>query len=201
MLRTLGDLRLEGSDFTRPQPLLLLAYLSLEGPKERRFLAELFWMNAADPLNRLSTALSRLRKVDAGLVHANDLRVWTEVGSDVQELRTLLRDERHAEALERYAGSFLEGFDLATAGSVELEEWVYETRESLADQMQQALLGLAETSAIKQDFMQATALAERAYRLPGVAGHDAPTLKRLYPLLRLADSPLSATASKEAEGY
>ena len=30
-LRTLGGLSLEGTTFTRPRPLLLLAYLALEG--------------------------------------------------------------------------------------------------------------------------------------------------------------------------
>ncbi len=49
LLRTLGGLKLEGSDFTRPKPLLLLAYLALEGPKERRFLSELSWTGVTDP--------------------------------------------------------------------------------------------------------------------------------------------------------
>ena len=34
-LRTLGGLGLAGADFARPKPLLLLAYLALEGPQER----------------------------------------------------------------------------------------------------------------------------------------------------------------------
>jgi hypothetical protein len=38
----LGGLALEPSTFTRPKPLLLLAYLSLEGPRSRRDIAELF---------------------------------------------------------------------------------------------------------------------------------------------------------------
>jgi hypothetical protein len=42
-LKALGGLRLEGTSFARPTPLLLLAYLSLEGLQQRRHLAELFW--------------------------------------------------------------------------------------------------------------------------------------------------------------
>jgi hypothetical protein len=41
-LLMLGKLKLEPSTFTRPKPLLLLAYLSLEGPRSRRDLAGLF---------------------------------------------------------------------------------------------------------------------------------------------------------------
>ena len=39
-LRTLGGLTLEGASFRRPKPLLLLSYLTLEGEKDRQFLAE-----------------------------------------------------------------------------------------------------------------------------------------------------------------
>ena len=46
LLRTLGGLALEGTGFHRPKPLLLLAYLALEGPKLRRYLAEVFFMDA-----------------------------------------------------------------------------------------------------------------------------------------------------------
>ena len=62
-LRTLGTLALEGTAFGREKPLLLLCYLALEGPQARRFVAELFWPEAAKPLTSLSVALSQLRKV------------------------------------------------------------------------------------------------------------------------------------------
>lgn len=60
-LPTLGGLRLEGGSFSRSKPLLPLAYLALEGAKERRFLAELFWLGAANPRRSLNTALHQLR--------------------------------------------------------------------------------------------------------------------------------------------
>ena len=43
-LRALGGLRLEGINFTKPVPLLLLSYLVLnKGPQQREKLANLFW--------------------------------------------------------------------------------------------------------------------------------------------------------------
>jgi hypothetical protein len=48
VLRTLGGLRLEGASFSKKKPLLLTAYLALEGPKSRRHLQELFWPRAED---------------------------------------------------------------------------------------------------------------------------------------------------------
>lgn len=62
-LRTLGGLELSGSNFRKGaiKPLLLLAYLALEGPKPRRYLAELIWPEAADPMNSLKVVLHKLR--------------------------------------------------------------------------------------------------------------------------------------------
>jgi hypothetical protein len=61
-LITFGRLALEGSTLTRQKPLLLLTYLTVEGAKPRRHLAELFFSETSDPLNSLSRALSYLRK-------------------------------------------------------------------------------------------------------------------------------------------
>lgn len=41
-LRTLGERALEGADFRGPKPLALLAFLTLESPQDRRYLADLF---------------------------------------------------------------------------------------------------------------------------------------------------------------
>jgi hypothetical protein len=61
-LRTLGSLALEGTALRRPKPLLLLAYLALEGATPRRRLAELFFGDTKDPLDSLSTALKYLKQ-------------------------------------------------------------------------------------------------------------------------------------------
>ena len=59
-LGTLGRLRLEGTSLTRPKPLLLLAYLALEGPTPRTRLCRLFFDDAANPPDALGTTLRRL---------------------------------------------------------------------------------------------------------------------------------------------
>ena len=77
-LRTLGGLGLVGSGFTQPKPLLLLAYLALEGPQPRAFLAELFWPQG-ESRKSLSMALTRLHGVRPEKPH--DL-----VGADAQRV-------------------------------------------------------------------------------------------------------------------
>src|SRR5690606_41914809 len=77
-LRTLGGLGLAGAGFARVKPLLLLAYLALEGPKERRFLADLLWPRAANPRHSLSVALSQLRTALDAEPGGNDTRLWTQ---------------------------------------------------------------------------------------------------------------------------
>ena len=94
-LKTLGGLALEGSDFKRPKPLLLLSYLALEGPKERRFLSELFWPNTTDSLNSLSKALYRLRQGIPGIIEADEVRVRVNIETDVEELLTALEGVMH----------------------------------------------------------------------------------------------------------
>jgi hypothetical protein len=85
-LRTLGELTLEGAAFKRAKPLLLLAYLAVEGAKERWFLKELFWRDAKNPQSSLSTALAHLRKAGPGIVGADEARAWIEAHSDAKEL-------------------------------------------------------------------------------------------------------------------
>lgn len=199
MLRTLGGLELRGAHFTQPKPLLLLAYLSVEGTKSKRHLADLFWQDG-NRMKSLSMALTRLRQGAGDLVQADKVSLWTTLPSDVGTLLEALERKDWQGACELYTGAFLD----ATGGegwSSELEEWVYETREYLAGRVQQALLNLAEDAARKRDFDPAARLAERAYRLPGLSGSEPSSLLAIYPLLRAGDSLLAASVSKEAESY
>ncbi len=68
LLRTLGELRLDGSSLTRPKPLLLLAYLAVEGPKG--FLSGLLWPTAPSPLRNLRTAPSQVRRAAPNAIQA-----------------------------------------------------------------------------------------------------------------------------------
>lgn len=198
-LRTLGGLGLVGSSFTQPKPLLLLAYLALEGPQPRAFLAELFWPHGAGRKS-LSMALTRLHAVRPDLALADAQRVRTAVDSDAGELLGALDRRDFAAAGGLYGGGFLEGAALGDLG-VELSEWVYSTREYLAGRVQYGLLGLAEGAAAAGDFGGAGRLAERAYRLPGSGGSELAALRRIYALLCAAQSPLAPSVRGEAAEY
>ncbi len=199
-LLTLGGLRFEDGDFSRVKPLLLLAYLALEGPKERRYLAELFWPSASSHLNSLSAALSRLRKGAPGTLEADELRVWPAFSSDVADLLGALERGDAERALTLYTGAFLEGVYLSD-WSPELEEWVYASREDLAARVQHAALRLAENGAAQGRFTGAAARAERAFTLPGAPESEPEDLSRFYLLLQAGDHPLAAHLKAEAQGY
>jgi predicted ATPase len=198
-LKTLGVLSLEPSTFTRPKPLLLLTYLALEGSQGRRHLAELFWQ-AGNRMKSLSMALTLLRQGAGEVVRVDAKKVEAAVKSDVRELLTALDQSNWAEAARLYTAPFLEGVILEDHNT-ELEEWIYKTREYLAERVQYALLNLAEEAAKQQNFQAASELAERAYKLPGLAGTDITHLKRLYTLLCAAGSLLAPEVRKEAESY
>ena len=168
-LRTLGGLELETASIRRVKPLLLLCYLAVEGPKEHRFLAELFWPNTVDPLNSLSKALTRLRQGAPGSVEADDVRAWANVPTDVEEMLSALEQDDFEQGLERYDGPFLEGVSFPNWSS-ELEEWVYKTRELLAERVQEAHLQLGERAAAKGEFLKAARHGEEAYRLSSTSG-------------------------------
>jgi predicted ATPase len=199
-LCTLGGLQLEGSDFRQPKPLLLLAYLCLEGAQERRHLAELFWPGGADPMGNLATVLARLKKVDKSLWEADDVRVWTALPCDALDLLTALEEGASKQALDLYQGRFLEGFYLKEVGT-ELEEWVYATRESIAGRVRSAQLSVAEEAAAQGDFSAAAKLAERAYLLSGASELGDEELKRLYRLLIARSSDLAEEVRKEAQSF
>ncbi len=198
-LKALGGLRLESSPFTQPKPLLLLTYLAVEGVQQRKHLAELFWQDG-DRMKSLGVSLMRLRQGLGEGIESDDKKAWSTVPSDVKVLLEALDKSQWQEASELYTGAFLEGVVLEP-GNNELEEWVYSTREYLAERVQHTLLNLAEDAAQKQDFTKAGELAERAYKLPGLAGTDLNNLKRLYPLLCAGNNLNAPEVRKEAENY
>lgn len=198
-LKALGGLRLESVPFTQPKPLLLLTYLVVEGSQQRKHLAELFWQDG-DRMKSLGVALLRLRQGLGEGVENDEKKAWTTVSSDVKTLLEALDKNQWQQASDLYTGAFLEGIVLEP-GNNELEEWVYSTREYLAERVQHALLNLAEEAAQRQDFAKAGELAERAYKLPGLGGTDLTNLKRLYALLCAGNSLRAPDVRKEAETY
>jgi predicted ATPase len=198
-IRSLGGLALEGAAFTRPKPLLLLAYLALEGPQPRRQVAELFWPEARDRMKSLTVALTQLRRGAPGAVETDGRRVWTSLACDAVELRGLVELGRRDEAAARYVGPFLHGFEAMRLG-VELEEWLHATREAIAVSVQRTLLDLALDESARARFDRAARRAEPAVGLaPGAAEPE--DLASLHTVLLAGRSPLAAAARAEAADY
>ncbi len=196
-LHTLGGLKLKGADFSQPKPLLVLAYLALEGPQERRHLAELFWPGTAYALRNLSTVLTRFREATPGVIDVDGVRVWTTVECDARALLTALEEHQPSGSLEAYVGSFLEGLSLRAWGS-ELEEWVLQTREFIAGHVQQALFEVAEVDGFQGDFLRACKHAEHGYLLAGAPALEPHDLHRLHTLLLAGGSLREEEVRKEA---
>ena len=144
-LKTLGELRLEGSTFQRSTPLLFLTYLSLEGCQSRRHLADLFWSQQGDKtrrLNSLSRLLSDLRRHAPGSFEADSVSVHPRLAVDLLKFRAALQTGDYARAERVYGGAFLAGHPLEV--SCELEAWVYTQREGTIQQMEQLYLSSAK---------------------------------------------------------
>jgi tetratricopeptide (TPR) repeat protein len=193
MLFALGQLSLKDHKFSRVKPLLLLAYLALEGPKTRRFLAELFWPEATDPMNSLAVALAKLRKL--GVAQNDETKAWVSLECDALALQQALR-AGDWEAAKLYKGAFAEGINEAIGS--ELEDWVYEVRECLGQAVRQALLLLAQAKAVATQFVEAAALAEKAYSLPGAPPLEPEELPKVYQLLLAGNHPLGKVLEAEA---
>lgn len=199
LLKTLGTLQLPGSSLTRPTPLLLLAYLALEGAKPRRYLAELFFPDAKHSLNSLSRAFSYIRQDAPGVLEADDHRAWTLLTTDTKQFETLIQQHHCTEAIALYDAPFLETF--STPLGEELEEWLFTRREHFALLMQRALLTCAETEAAAGNFTVATQFTERAYLLAEAPPIEPEVLSRYYALLQAGESSLASKVKEEASLY
>lgn len=200
LLRTLGDLDLEGSTFRRSKPLLLLAYLTIEGPKSRTHLAELFWPTATDPAASVRMALLQLRKGAPDTVAGDASFVRATVDTDATRLLQRLDAGDHPTAIELYRGPFLAGHEHHASGE-ELEEWLYATREYVAGRVRQVHLAWAEREAATGDLGAAARRAEVAWRLPGAPPADPDVLARLHRVCVAAGDGLTAQLVAEAATY
>lgn len=160
----MGQLRLVGSDnLGQQQPLALLAYLSINGPKTRRHLATVFWPDAKQPLNNLSSALTRIRHRLPDSVTADGRTVAAAITTDVADLYQAIEQVDAASIVRLYEGHFFESADIRAMG-LELEEWVFGTREALARAASGALLSAAE-KVVGADRSAASAFARHAYEI------------------------------------
>ena len=186
LLYTLNDLRL--ARVRAVKPLLVLAYVRLEGATPRRRLAELLWPEASQPDASLRVALHSLRSAGGKLkLLESEEPVTSRLNCDALNLLSA----RGETVLDIYSGPFLSGVALDGVSS-EFEEWVYAQRERLAAHVQAELIAAAR----QQPPMQAAALAEQVFRLSGA---PAPTPERLADLLALSlpGSPLESELRRE----
>lgn len=197
-LRTLGGVSLSGVSFRRPKPLLLLTYLALEGPKDRRYLTELFWPRAANPRQSLSVALSQLRAAEPALLSVDGSTLRAEVECDAAQLLAAAATGDWRGVTDLYGGVFLSGLDVVD-GNVELEEWLFQTRETVAAEVQRALVELAEESLREGNRLGAVRLADQAAALLSqVVDVDPERVTRLHALLTTTDSPRALPLRREA---
>lgn len=186
-LVTLGGLHLDGSDFTRPKPLLLLSYLAIEGRASRRILADLFFSDVKDPRDSLSTAVRQLAQCDPELLAVDAGWLASDIGCDAVDLIEALDAGLLDRALEQYRGSFMAGIDLELGE--ELEEWVFTTREYLAARVRDAWIRQAEAAAFRGNPSLACRNAEAAMDLMDAPPLQADVYPRLYAILKQGRSP------------
>jgi tetratricopeptide (TPR) repeat protein len=187
-LRTLGGLSLGG--FRRVKPLLLLAYLALEGPTPRRHFRRLLWPEARQPESSLRVALHALHAAAPQAWSGGDLLVC---GVPCDAVRLL--EVQGEAALALYHGPFVQGVPPQEV-SEEFLEWTETQRRRLALHVRAGALALAE----QQPPEAAARLAERAYRLPGAPPPEVPELRRLLALT-LPGSPLEAELRAELSSW
>ncbi len=200
LLHTLGELRLEGSEFHRSKALLLLAYLALEGSQERQFLARLFWGGMDSALGNLAMTLARLKKAAPEALETDTFYARATLQTDTQALDTAFSNKAWHEVLRHYKGSFLQGVHSDDWGT-EVEEWVYQKREAFAAKAREALLHIAEEEAKNKQFDSAAQHALKAYHLKAAPEPELEQLEQLYLLLRAGDNVHAKDVSKEAKGF
>ena len=198
-IRTLGGLDVEGVPPIGTKASLLCAYLAIEGAKERRHVEDLFWPGAKDPAASLRVALSRLRKRADGLVRRDGPRLRTDASVDALDLLDDL-ERGITDRLDLDRGPFLHGVD-RDAASVELQEWVLETRDWLTARMQQSLTLLAERRSERLDLEDARHLAERAVGLSGPDAIEPELLPRLHAVLERCGSGVAVRVAAVARDY
>lgn len=202
-LQTLGDLKLEHHDFQERLPLLVLTFISLENNSLRNRVAELFWMHKESDkqIRSLDEALRRLRrKISVDIVKTVSGKLQTPVETDVHKLRQAILKKNYQQALELYKGSFLTGIERwqRLTLSNELEEWIINTREELHNQIREAMLCVGEELAFKENFLEASDFAQRAFELSIEATYPDPNdFVRMHTFMLAAELIDKAEQVKE----
>lgn len=195
-LRTFGQVELATARLA-PRQLLLIAYLAAEGSVSRARLRSLMWPTSSTAAASLRVSLSTLRQVVPGLIIEQGDRLTLECGNDISDLLCHIRAGRPTHALELYRGPFLSDLSPSLFGA-ELEEWLIDTRETIAEQLWESLVHTAEHMSGTGRVEESTVLAEAAWQLPGLLPRDEHGLKRLHRLLLLGGSTFTGLVAREA---
>jgi tetratricopeptide (TPR) repeat protein len=210
-LVTFGKVRLSHCDFSRPKPLLLLSYVTLEGSQERRKLADLFWTEATSEKNDVSKKLGKLSVVLAQFKREG-ATVFPDtpgldplpslVTCDALEFLSALENNHLKKAIELYQAPFLHDLgkpldDLEVSN--EILEWVLEKREFFGEKARSAMLQLAEQALEAGKKKEATHWAEKAYGLTEAPEMEPAQLSRLQHLLGVVKSEVTKKVAKAVQ--
>jgi predicted ATPase len=119
--------------------------------------------------------------------------------SITRDSRTLLADfdaYRYAEVVRRYGGSFFEGFGLELG--VELEEWLFVTREVLARHCRSAHLHRARVAIERGELEAAKFEAEAGVGVRGAPELDEAEIAIVLPILQATGSTIAGAVHREA---
>lgn len=206
LLHTLGHLQLVATEapaqplFTGPKPLLMLAYLALEGPTTRRHLAELFFAQHPDPLDNVSATARRLRQIDESVLISDGPELICGVRCDYTEALHAISNGSVDIALDLYRGSFLRRSDVSVFGA-EFESWAYQKRSEMAEALRTCLLENAELSCVRRRPRDAGRFAEQAWLLSGADEPTTELLARLHGVLLALQHPREAEVRREAISF
>jgi DNA-binding SARP family transcriptional activator/Tfp pilus assembly protein PilF len=205
---------------TQPKRLTLLAYLALahpRGPHRRDTLLALFWpeLSAEEARRALRQALHHLRRaVGEGAIETRaDDQVRFQEGRlwcDALAFQAAVAEGRPDEALALYQNGFLAGVHLPEV-SVELEEWIEQTRARLHKTAGQAAAALSQRAEEAGDLPGAVeaarvacdlhpddeACARRLMQLLDRRGDRAEALQVYGRLARLLESEYQTAPSAE----
>ena len=203
LLRTFGELRLElgGADAPEPdlrsvKPLVLLAYLVLEGqrPVERAFLADLLWGDERPDTARASfrQALHTLRRAIGADSFSGDRGtavslVPGKVESDLQAVERAFGAEDLRTFLQWYRGPFLVDVDLDRLET--LARWTERVRQRWRDRLLLLARSSFDTLLARGALAEAAELAREVLRVE-------PEMDEMVPVV--ADALVAAGAEHDA---
>ncbi len=196
-IKALGALALDGHDFRRPKPLLVAAYLCLQGPTSKRRLAELFWPDALDARDSLSTTLRRLNSLGPDPLISSGDPVSAFFECDAAEFLDAASARDHARAVESFQGPFLGDVDLPVGE--EVEEWMFTTRERISNLARRARIALSREALKRDDPRSACRHAEAALDIDHAVTWEDELLSSVIECLHAAGSQRSREAMALAQ--